>query len=243
MNLLKSEAVVLRTMELNEADRLITLYGRREGKVRAVAKGARKATSRLAAPTDVLSFGSFVLYRGKSLYTVTQAEGKEIFQRLRADVSRFTYAQCAASLVDHVTADEDPNARVFAVLLETLRRIDRDADPCTAFLWCGLRIMSLSGYRPELDRCSVCGEKPGGTAVAFSPETGGITCVTCHTGIRVSPGTIAMMKGLLGMPSNSLRTLKVEPSMAAEAWRSLETLIEYHVGKPLKSMRVLGQMV
>ncbi len=110
----RADAIVLRRLDYGEADRLITLYTIQQGKVRAIAKGVRRITSRMAGHLDLLTYSSVLLVKGRNLDLITQGQTIEGFSGLRGDVWRTTYACYLAELVDRFTEDGVPHAALFS---------------------------------------------------------------------------------------------------------------------------------
>jgi DNA repair protein RecO len=123
MGIYKAEAIVLRSMVYKEADRILTLFTREEGKVSAIARGVRKTTSRLRGAVQLFSHTHLVLYSGRSLDTVSQGDAEEHFSYLEQDLERFSTASYCAELVDRLTQAREQQPKVFFLLLSALRAL------------------------------------------------------------------------------------------------------------------------
>ncbi|MBO0732178.1 MAG: DNA repair protein RecO [Acidimicrobiaceae bacterium] len=123
MGLYRDEGIVLRTYKLGEADRIVVLLTREHGKVRAVAKGVRKTKSRFGGRLEPLGSVSLLLYRGRELDIITQAEALDSFPLLRADLPRMTDAMALLEAVDHVAQEREPNPELYRMLRGALRTI------------------------------------------------------------------------------------------------------------------------
>ncbi|NPV70464.1 MAG: DNA repair protein RecO [Firmicutes bacterium] len=245
MALFKSEAVVIRKMELGEADRLVTLFTGRYGKIRAVAKGARKVMSRFSAATDSLSYCHFVLHKGRKLNTITQCDIRDSFRRIREDLSRFAFAEYVADVADVITEDEDPSAPMFALLLSALKFIDSGLDPETVAVWFLVRALSTAGYKPVLDTCAVCGTAAGAGSgfTGFDPAAGGVVCASCgDQAISIATGTINAIRFLQSGDQNSIRALRCDGRMLKEARLALESYLGYHCGRMPRSSKMLESL-
>src|SRR5512132_2357981 len=122
----RAEAIVLRTLDLGEADRILVLFTRHFGKVRVVAKGIRRATSRMAGHAEPLTHATYQLARGRELDVLTGAEAKAIYPALREDLSRIAAGWYCAELVDRFTVERMPAAPLFDLLETALRHLDAD---------------------------------------------------------------------------------------------------------------------
>jgi len=197
VSLYRDEAVVLRTQKLGEADRIVTLLTRYQGKVRAVAKGVRRTTSRFGARLEPFSHVDLQLYEGRSLDTVTQAETLTPYgRRLGADYGRYTTGTAMLETADRlVFAEKEPAVQQFLLLVGGLRELvaaEHDAGMVLdAFV---LRSLAVAGYAPSFDACARCGE--AGPHRAFSVATGGALCAGCRVPGAATPAPETL--GLLG---------------------------------------------
>ncbi len=174
-------AIVLRRLHYGETDNILTLYSPDKGRFSAIAKGARKAISRLSGATEVLTCTRFGLATGKSLEIVTQVEVQESFSALRQDLSRLAHGLYLADLVDHSVEDHAPNPLLYEMLLDGLRQTQTLTPPELAARWFEVQILGDLGYAPNLAECAVCQEPlPGDFArdelFALSASLGGALC-------------------------------------------------------------------
>jgi len=235
-------AVVLRTYNLGEADKILVLFSRAEGKFSAVAKGARKPSSRSVGAAQVFCHYDYLLHRGKSLDIVSQYETLHSFKHIREDLDRLAYASYVAELILETSHERDPNAEVFDLLLWALDNIDSDRNPETALHVFELRLMDYLGYRPELDNCAVCGEEVRSNCY-FSAEAGGIVCGRCAaTGVLMTPlseGAISTLRTLQSAQGQLWRSLRLQGSVGSEVCRALEEYVMYRIEKRLPSLQFL----
>ncbi len=118
--LLKTEGFVLKNRKYKETDSLLVLFTRKLGKINAIAKGVQRPKSSLMACVQPFCYSDFVLYKGRSLYTVSQCESKEVFYKIREDMKTFSYAAHAIELIEAVTNEGQTNNRLFNLLGKTL---------------------------------------------------------------------------------------------------------------------------
>ncbi len=174
-------AIVLRRLNYGETDKILTLFSAEQGRFSAIAKGARKAISRLSGATEVLTCTRFQLATGKSLEIVTQCEVQESFTALRQDLLRLAYGLYLADLIDHSVEDHSPNPELFDLLLTGLRLVQTLTPPDLAGRWFELQLLSDLGYAPNLFTCAVCqtpvpGEFERDETFALSASLGGALC-------------------------------------------------------------------
>jgi DNA repair protein RecO (recombination protein O) len=233
MPLYRESGVVLRTIRLGEADRIVTLLTEGRGKVRAVVKGVRKTKSRFGARLEPLTHVALQLYEGRELDTVTQAETIDTFRVIREDLDRVTRATALLEACDQVAQEGEPNAALYRMLVGALRSLAADSSPSlvTGFYW---KLLALEGFRPLLDVCATCGGE--GPFVAFDIGEGGVLCRSCRKGLPVSEAALALVRRMLGGDLSS--ALAEPPSAATAEAEGLATrAMEHHLERRLRSAR------
>jgi DNA repair protein RecO (recombination protein O) len=235
VGLYRDEGVVLRTIRLGEADRIVTLVTRAHGKVRAVAKGVRKTKSRFGARLEPLSHVSLLLYEGRELDIVTQAESLDHFRAIRDDLDRLARASSMLEVVDQVAQEREPSPRLYQLLVGGLRALAASDNPLVgaAFFW---RLLSLEGAHPLLDQCAACGSVED--LVAFDLAEGGALCRRCRRGVPVSPDALALLRRVLGGGlADALNEAPGPP--ATELEHLANRSMEHHLERRLRSLHVL----
>lgn len=200
MPLYRDHAIVLRTHKLGEADRIVTMLTKNHGKVRAVAKGVRRTSSRIGARVEPFMLADVQLYEGRSLDIVSQVEMREPYaRRIAEDYGLFTAAtamvETADKLVDH---EKEPAAQQYRLLHGALGALSRrDHDPGSLLDSFLLRSLAIAGYSPSFTDCAVCG-KPGPHR-AFAIAEGGAVCEDCRPTGAAAPsvGTFVLLAALL----------------------------------------------
>ena len=177
-------AIVLRHADWGEADRLVTLYTREQGKLRTVAKGARKVTSRKAGHLEPFTHVKLQLARGRNLFIITQADTVDAFIPLRETLEMAGTASYVVELLDRfVYEDEGPNPTLFRLLAETLKRLSDGEDPWLAVRYYEMRLLDFLGFRPQLFECANCGREIKAEDQFFSFSLGGVICPRCGRGL------------------------------------------------------------
>ncbi len=180
----RAEAVVLRHADWGEADRLLTLFTREQGKLRALAKGARKMLSRKGGHLEPFTRVTLQLARGRELPIVAQVETIDAYLPIREDLVRTGYAAYVLELLDRFTYDEEGNSpAIFHVLTDTLARIAAEADGWLPVRYYEMRLLDFLGFRPQLFTCANCGREILPEDQYFSPAAGGVICPRCGTGL------------------------------------------------------------
>ncbi|MBX6351167.1 MAG: DNA repair protein RecO [Clostridia bacterium] len=247
----KAEALVLDSRPFGEADRLVALLAMDGRRIRAVARGARRPESRLAAAVQPFVLGRYLLWRGRSLDGVSQAEIVEPFVRLRADGPRIAAASYVAELALAFAGDDESPGLGPLVCLAFRELASGDGelpaerrDRVLCATEAGL--LSAAGYRPNLEACVVCGRAPAGEgrpAGGFLPSEGGVVCADCQA--RAGEGTVlalggealAVLRRLFAgeeagaSPFARLARLRISPRAQAE----VEAALRAHLGYVLQA--------
>jgi DNA repair protein RecO (recombination protein O) len=244
-----SEALVLRRTDFGEADRILTLFTPTYGKVRAIAKGVRRTTSRLAGHLEPFTRTQLLLATGRDLDIVTQAEARERLDALRADLWHATGAWYAAELVDRFLEEADPHPRLYALFVETLRRLEAGAKLQPRDIlrsWLGLRYFELRlldelGFRPNLHHCTGCDTPLRPEENGYSAEMGGALCPSCgrYSQRRLSLHALKILRLLQTTEWEALPRLRLEPSLQAEIEGVLQSSLRFHLDRELKSWSFL----
>jgi DNA repair protein RecO (recombination protein O) len=231
MALYRDEGIVLRTYNLGEADRIVVVLTRGRGKVRAVAKGVRKTKSRFGARLEPMSHASLLLYEGRELDVITQAESIDHFRPLREDFDRLARASSMLEVADHLALEREPNARLFTMLLGALRTLAGDAGPLVvpAFFW---KVLALEGFQPQVDECVVCGlEDP---LVAFDLDEGGALCAEHRRGVPLSVEALSLLRLVLGGRLGEALNRPVSPAVS-EVDHLATQAMEHHLERRLRA--------
>ena len=241
----KTEAVVLRSLRLGEADRVLHLYTLEHGRVGAVAKGIRKTTSRVGGRLEPLSHVELLLHRGSSdLQTITGVQLIDAHHHAREDYYRLSVGLIGAEAMLRLFSEQEANERAFTALTRFLAALDttphaaeRPAlDPLgLAFQ---LKLLWLSGYLPHLTSCAECGAEDA-TLAGYSPRAGGAVCGGCALqaeALALSAEGIRGIEALLASPLADAVALGLAERAARDALRVVTASYEYHGGFRLRTL-------
>lgn len=246
MALYKAEGIIIKSFNLGEADRILTIYTRQYGKISAVAKGVRKSKSKLRGSTQTLTHAELVLYRGRSLDTITQCEAKEMFVGIREDLYRWAYATFMLELLDAMVPEGQPQVGVFVRLLLSLHLVESLEEPELGALFFAVHLLQLLGYQPQLSRCASCGSRLKNHQMAISGTYGGLLCSDCISldpyCFPVQGGEIAVWRKLLAIDVRLLGRLKLSSQLQYDLFQVLKYYIQYHLERQLKSVSFLRHL-
>lgn len=191
------QAIVLRVMDYNDRDALLTVLSRSHGKLTVKARGLRRKNSPLTAPCQLLAYGEFTLFEYKGQYTINEAHSLELFQGLRRDLPKLSLGTYFAQVADVLSQEDMPNPELQSLLLNCLFALSKLKEPewkIKAVF--ELRAASLAGYMPDLFGCHVCGSQ---TPDRFDISEGLLECTRCRGlggGIRmpVTAGVLEAMR-------------------------------------------------
>jgi DNA repair protein RecO (recombination protein O) len=238
--LYRDHGIVLRTYKLGEADRIVVFITKNHGKVRAVAKGVRKTKSKFGSHLEPMSHVAVQFYEGRELDIVTQTESVDHFRPIRDDLDRISRGVAMLEAVDQMALEREPNPRLYQMLLGALRALAGHNGPLVvpAFFW---KLLSLEGFRPQLDECVLCGATPPDDAlVAFDLEAGGALCLGCRRGRRISPDALALMQQILGGQLGSALNEPASPATHEVEHLATEAM-EHHLERRLKAVSLLDR--
>ena len=237
MALYRDEAVVLRTQKRGEADRIITLFTREHGRVRAVAKGVRRTKSKFGARLEPGSLVDIQLYVGKTFDVVTQVESLENFgDALAADYRKWTIASTILEAAERFTSNEgEPALQQFLLLIGALKALSYEShEPSLVLDAYLLRSLSIAGYAPSMTICSNC-EAPGPHKY-FSLVGGGSVCIDCRPSASATPApeTLQLMSDLL--TGNWEGADASDPKNRREASGLVAAYLQWHLERELRSL-------
>lgn len=242
----RSESIVLRRSDFGEADRLLTLYTREFGKLKAIAKGARKPQSRKTGHVELFMRSKLFFARGREMNIVTQAEMVTGYPQLRTDLVRATYASYVVELLDRFTVEEDQNKDIYDLLAQALGWLETTDELLLAARYYELRLLGLTGFRPQLFRCVVSGEPIVEEDQFFSAELGGLLQPAQQMADRrARPITAVAVKVLRYLQTRSWETIGAL-TLKRPLHRELETLMHHYLTyileKQLKSVDFLNRL-
>lgn len=257
----RTDAVVLRRHDIGEADRVLTVYTPELGKLRAVAKGARRPKSRLGGHVELFTHVNLLLAQGRTLDIVTQAEMHRPFARLRDDLWKSVHACYVVELVDRFTDERMENAPVFEVLLTALEYLDSLDDEVAAgatqespdapevelaMRSVELLLLGHLGYAPELYTCVQCGTRLVPGSNRFSAAGGGVVCAACgamHADSQpLSVNAIKAMRLMSREPFGVFRCFRLDTSAAQEIDAALRAHLGHLLERHLRTAAFLDRM-
>ena len=231
MALYREQAVVLRTIKLGEADRIVNLMTRHKGKVRAVVKGVRKTKSRFGGRLEPSRHVALQLYEGRELDTVTQAETLDHFSKVRDDLDRLTKAMVLLEAVDLVAQEHQADPGLYRILVGGLRALNERDRPllAAAFL---LRVLAHEGLQPLLDLDRL----PPSDFALFDLDEG-VVEPGGGLGFEVSWRAVELMAQVVGGQMGDALN-EPESAVTREVDQLVTRMFEHHMERGLRSVSV-----
>lgn len=226
----KTEGVILRRRNIGEADSIFTVYSDDLGKFDAVARGVRKARSRMRGHLEPLTRSRLMVARGRSLDVFTQAETVTAYRALREDLERSAAALYCAELVDRFAAEHAPHDGLFALLIEAFDAL-QDGLGMHLIRAFELQLLGMMGYELQLDGCALCGAKLPEEDTLLSPMAGGLVCRACRgmagAGRIVSVRAMKVLRYGRSVDLASFAAIRVDDELGHELQAALADCIRY----------------
>lgn len=244
MPLRETEAVVLRTYRLGEADKIASLFTRQWGRLRAVARGARRPRSRFGSALEPLTLVQALIFEreNRDLLRMNSAELIESFFDMQKDYRLQVAAQFVVEVAERFLPEREVNERAFRLLLAVLRALKRSGEVTRPLVYFDYWLLKLAGFLPDFTRCQGCGRALGEGLGYYGPGSEGLTCAPCRVGsatCSVSAEALATVLAACREPlDNWILTEKATPG-CREARLFFEEVIEAHAEKRLVTRRLL----
>jgi DNA repair protein RecO (recombination protein O) len=240
-----TEAIVLRSFRLGEADRVLHLYTLDRGRVGAVAKGVRRTKSRFGGRLEPLSHVELLLHQGAGeLQTITGVELVASHRSAREDPYRLSVGLIGLEAMLRLFTEQEPNPRAFRALTRFLDLLERAQDSedrkrsalDPLALSFQLKLLWLSGYLPHVTSCSECGAESG--LVGYSPRAGGAVCANCRDAftLALAPEGLAGIEALLRRPLAEAEAARLSARAARDALAVIKASYEFHGGFRLRTL-------
>jgi len=235
------EAILLAVADYGESDRLVTLFTLEHGKLRGIAKGAKKSLRRFGGCLEPFARLSVQITITSGLSRLTGADVATIYPRIREDLLKIGYAGYACEAVDLLLPEGFANPRLFRLLTVYLEHLDCAPPEASARRCFEINFLNILGYRPEFNRCATCGSALANAVQRFAGAAGDLLCGRCGRGGRgVSLDTVTHLEAALR--TGRFGAISFTETELAEAGYILDPALAAHVGRPFKSLDFLKEM-
>lgn len=244
MGIRRTEAIAIKHIDFEDADKVVTFYTRKYGKMKAVARGGRRPRSRLGSSTEIFTHSDLVFYQkpDDDLGTISQCDIKESFYQLRENLTKMAYGAYAVELAGEMVGEGEANVGLFTLLLSFLYGLRDGGDLESLLRAFEVRFLTMVGYMPEVRKCVSCGEKLS-DKVKLSPALGGALGERCLSkdplAVTVSPEVVAFISRAEMVDPREIGTLVMSSPDKTNIKEALALYIRYYLEKDLKSLSFL----
>ncbi|MFD1363025.1 DNA repair protein RecO [Lentibacillus salinarum] len=240
----KMQGIVMKTQDYGETHKIVTLFSNKSGKISAIARGAKKPKSRMAAITQPFVYGVFFVYLNSGLSTIQQGDLTHSFRHIREDIIKTAYASYIVELTDKLTDSHSPDHYLFDQLYRTLDWIAENEEADIPIMMYELKLFNKGGFAPTVDKCVHCSgtDKP----FAFSIAEGGLLCSRCKyldpQSVTLSDKVARLFYIFTEIGLERVGTISVKSENKKLLRDIIDAYYEQYGGYYLKSKRFLKQL-
>jgi len=241
----ETEGIVLRSFDFRQTSRIVTFFTRHFGKIKGLAKGARRMNSPFGSSLEPFSYDYICFYKSRcgNIHLLSKCEVKNFFPEIREDTLKSAIALYWVEIIHELAEDRDEG--LFEFLLSSLAFLDSERElPSLLVSFFELNLLKLSGYGPVLTHCVNC--KKERDTVKFSSKFGGLLCLDCYFKderlIDISPNTISLMRLLMRIPVEHISRIRVTSKLLGQLKGVIHYYLFYSIGKRPKSLSFLEKV-
>lgn len=241
MPLEKVQGLVIKSINIGESDKILTILCDKLGKIDAVAHNCRRPKNKLMAVSQLFCFGEYILYKGRNLYTISDASINESFQKILFDYNKIVYASYFAELIDYIAPYEMKNVKILSLFVKTLFLLSEDENVDMKLLRFAVdfKAISIAGYMPNIKCCTKCSKII--TSGYFSIEDGGIICSNCeknYNSYEINKENLEFLHAIKNIKLENLRNINYKPDMLKYLQNIITNYIEYSLERKFKSLNM-----
>jgi DNA repair protein RecO (recombination protein O) len=235
----KTNAVVIRTADFKDADRMLTLLTKDFGLVSAKVKSAKKQTSKLFCGSNLFCCGEYEFYEKNGYYGVRGCSITHSFQKLAEDYDAYSAACFIADATGKVAQEQYPAPKLFALVVNALFALETAIEPDTVICYFIQRLLYIEGLYPNIDECVLCGNSE---TPFFSAEQGGMLCSQCaksHNSERIGVNVMEPLRAMAGVVPRDIGKVRIDKEAAGRLKRLLISYLENAMMGPLKASKYI----
>jgi DNA repair protein RecO (recombination protein O) len=242
--LTKTEAIVLKSMKYGDTSKIVSFYSRRFGKLKGIAKGARRSDNKFGSALEPMSYVALVLYKKehKDLHLISQCDSITTYRGIQEQLEKMSAGFSVLELVDQLAHEEEENASLFGLLEQTLAALNEASRNVSSLPRAfQIRLAALLGYAPSLDFCAECGttliDNERLTTVGFQLMNGAVTCTQCTTAGKaknrigystISAPTLQILRRFLSSGTDRITSIVYNDRVGNELDDTLRLYLKYH---------------
>ena len=238
---MSTKVIVLKEIPLKEEDKIVVVFSREYGKISVYAKGARKIKSAFLAGTQMLTYSDFSIYKKDNISNLSKIEMLDAYMDIKNDYDKLYYAMYFCELVDNLTIEDNPSSSMFDFFVFTLDKMKKYKDVKFMRVIFELRMMSLSGYTPNVLSCQMCDRELDEDAF-FLVREDGIVCSSCNIkkqGIKISKTTLYTLKYIFYAKMEKLYSFNISDEYKEEIYKVANEFRNKIIGKVLKTEKFI----
>lgn len=247
----KTDAIVINSMDWSNTSKILSFYTREHGRVKAVAKGARRRGSPFLGALELFYYVDLVYYEKgtRQLQTVSQCSVKKDFSAIKQDLVKTAYCSYFVQSAEEISGEKEKSGELFQLLLDIFSYLEENAPDVLLARYFELNLLKAAGYAPVLKNCGSCGRKFEAPVekAGFSPGAGGAVCAACMGAaggcLRLSGGALSTLSCLNGAFPGMLARIKASEIIKDEIREALACCLDYHLEKKLKSKEFLEEIL
>lgn len=244
MSLIKLQGIVIKSINLGESDKIVTIFTDKLGKIDVVAHGVRRPKSKNMSSMQAFSYGEYIVYKGKNLYTLSQSSIIESFQGILLDLDKVAYGSYFLELLDIFSERENKNLSLMGLMLKTLYILNHgDVNLRLLRAVYDFKIVSLAGFMPQIKHCSKC--RSDLEFGYFSIKDGGIICGNCKDNtflFGVNKDVMKFLHVLRNIKLEDLRDINYKDETLDYVQNILYRYITYYGEREIKSLGLLNHL-
>jgi DNA repair protein RecO (recombination protein O) len=252
MSISKTEAIVLKGLNYGDTSKIFTLYSKDFGKIKVIVKGYRNPKNKKSGSLGTFFYVQIVFYKKSSseIHLLSQSEILHPFLKLSKDLDRFAFASAVAELLNRFITQEEPNEKLFSLVLKTFQAIETfPVEKLPVLFWSfALKFSQFLGYQPNFKNCVSCNKKIENTNILFSPEKGGIICSICASRfgfyfMKLTKEEVNLIRNLSSFPMAELEHLTY-PGKFDNIAETICSFLSYQAGgkKEISSLEFLQKI-
>jgi DNA repair protein RecO (recombination protein O) len=259
--LTKTDAIVLRSMKYRDTSKIVSFYSRQFGKIKGIAKGARRAENKFGSALEPMSYVTLVIYKKeqRDLHLISQCDSIKSYGGIQRELEKMSVGFSILELVDQLAHEEEENAPLFELLEQTLAALDRTTRNALSLQRAfQIRFAALLGYAPSLYFCTACGtslvDNERLSGVGFQLMHGAVTCTKCTAegktknrigSTTISAPTLQILRRFLSSRMDTVTSIVYSDRIGNELDDTLRLYLRYHFDqmRDLKSPQMFKSMV
>ncbi len=235
----RTKGIILKKRDLKGADRFLTVYTDRFGKIQTLAKGAKRTTAKLAGHLEDFTLTDLVFIKGKNFNTITSSISLNRFSYLRNNLERIACAYYIAELIDKLISEVQTDERIFKLILKLFDKLNHPKGKLNLIIrYFELNLADLLGYRPEFERCLNCKTVIKPNKNYFSSKLGGLLCQNCKSqdlkAFEIKPDTIKILRILSEKDIDFIERLVTNSKIDGEVERVTSNFLEFILDEPIR---------